>query len=221
MVALRRTLAVNCRRCGRSAERIRRADDLRTPDQIVTSGRCGFCRARACDGEVDIVPVDTPINKHPGLILEDDGELHPRSLRNGGGVRAAPELVIVGSGRKAGQSAGGHPSKTCSAPRRIDLAQRVFQAGAILAGVSGLFVVGLLIASAVFFVGRAVHHALDQATASPARELTYNFADPLEREAYCRGRAYLINVRGADVSEDVREMRRNVMRHCPDLAAVR
>ena len=215
MVALRRTLTVNCHRCGRSTERLRRADDLRTAEELLRSGRCGFCRARACDGEVEILPVEAPFNKHPGLILEWDGELHPRSRRNGGANAAAP-LTLVYS-RAAGPSVARHIAHIpavgfAQSARRFS----VLGLGAVLAAGAAV-----LLWNAVLVIGNLAGGALSYATSQPAREQTYDFANALERDAYCHAREYLINIRGANVPEATRELRRNVIEQCPELAALR
>ena len=79
----------------------------------------------------------------------------------------------------------------------------------------------LLLANAMLVTVAAVGSAFSYATSQPAREQTYDFANELERDAYCHAREYLINIRGADVPEATRELRRNVIRQCPELAALR
>lgn len=185
---------------------------MRSASQLLQSGRCGFCRARACDGDVEIVPVATPVNKHPGLILEADGELHPRSQRKGGGAGAAPKLTVVLSAAV--------PEKSAKAAL-VAFVRKALVGGGLLACAVVAIAAVYLLANAAYVVGAAAGKAYSHATSASARELTYDFGNPLEREAYCDGRAYLINVRGANVPEDVRELRRNVMKQCPELAAQR
>lgn len=216
MVALRRTLAVNCRRCGRSAERVRRADDLRSAAQLQQSGRCGFCRARACDGDVEIVPVEAPVNKRPGLILEEDGELHPRSWRNGGIPHATPILKLASSS---------DVEEPAAVRRNREMTARIVQGvllgGFALAAAAVVLCLVLQAVNLVAYLGGAAARTISQVLSPPAYELSYDFSNQLERDAYCHAREYLIDVRGANVPEATRELRRNVIKHCPDLAAKR
>jgi hypothetical protein len=80
------------------------------------------------------------------------------------------------------------------------------------------FVVGIVLQLIIGAVGPAIRRGVEVATSAAARTRTVDFADAFDHAAFCRGKGYLINVRGADVPEHVREQRRHVIANCPEHA---
>ncbi|MDZ4761899.1 MAG: hypothetical protein SGJ21_12590 [Alphaproteobacteria bacterium] len=238
MVAGPRKIIVECLSCGHAAQRTRRADDQRTFSYIQTHARCGVCYARADAGLVNVRPAE---NARPGFILEEDAEFHPRSRRNDPELSPRPLLFIAPDPAPDPPPEPGlfWSNATWVVGAIFMYTVQVVAYASLMVGAGMAFALLFLVVlpavpgvlrdglnglqSATQGATKAVGFtaAIDHVTSEAARTSTYNFSNPLERAAYCQGREYLIHIRGADVPEHIRQMRRDVIAQCPQLASLR
>lgn len=74
-----------------------------------------------------------------------------------------------------------------------------------------------LIAFAAWLVGltlQATSRLFDIATSPPALASTFDPTNAVDRANFCQGRNYLIDIRGANVPENIREQRRQYIAAC-------
>jgi hypothetical protein len=194
---------------------VRRAGDRRTLTQLQASCRCAHCFARASDGELDIFVPDFG-NVRPGYILEGDGEFHPRSATRGGRRSAGPKLhVVSGTGTSGPRLTASTPPAPPSGPARMgDATYKSLEA--TLLAVAAVGAVGV-IAFAAWLGGltlQATSRLFDVVTSPPALAGSFDPTNAVDRANFCQGRDYLIDIRGADIPEDIREQRRQYIANC-------